>query len=340
MTVAMILWGYAIVLATLGGALIRRARWVDRAPRLAIGVWQAVTFSSVLAVIFGGLAVIVSMPRLSACVANLTDSCTTAVQNQYATPSGLVMAAGGVLAAAVGARWAACTVAELFRATAVRRRHHEMLAIVGRYAHGDDVTLLDDDRPYVYCVAGRRRRIVVSTGARARLDPFQLAAALAHERAHLRQRHHLVLGGSAALARAFPFVPLFATAHDEVARLLELAADDAAGHSTHRLNLAEAMLNLSATPAPAGSLAVTGASTPSRVRRLIAGHNPVSVWTRALGVSTAVAVLAVPSIALAAPAIVAGTGCCPGGTDRVMAMAGTCPTAAPDPRCAAGPVVG
>ena len=49
-----------------------------------------------------------------------------------------------------------------------------------------------------------------------------------HERRHLRARHDLALAYSGALARTFPWVPLFAMAHAQIAVLLEMAADDAA----------------------------------------------------------------------------------------------------------------
>ncbi|WP_157575136.1 hypothetical protein [Jiangella muralis] len=39
--------------------------------------------------------------------------------------------------------------------------------------------MLDDDRPYVYCVAGRRHRIVLTTEANRIPDPEQLTAVLA-----------------------------------------------------------------------------------------------------------------------------------------------------------------
>jgi Zn-dependent protease with chaperone function len=45
----------------------------------------------------------------------------------------------------------------------------------------------------LYCVPGRLPTIVVTTGALAVLEPEQLAAVLAHERAHLAGRHHLLL---------------------------------------------------------------------------------------------------------------------------------------------------
>ncbi len=74
----------------------------------------------------------------------------------------------------------------------------------------------------------------------ARPNEAQLAAVLAHERAHQAGRHHLLLSLAAVPAAAFPRVPAFRMARDEVARLSELAADDAAAARSPRLTMAEA----------------------------------------------------------------------------------------------------
>jgi Zn-dependent protease with chaperone function len=70
--------------------------------------------------------------------------------------------------------------------------------------------ILDDDVPAAYCLPCGRHRVVISAGALSRLSPGQLQAVLAHERAHLRAHHHLMLAIASALARAFPAIPLLA----------------------------------------------------------------------------------------------------------------------------------
>jgi Zn-dependent protease with chaperone function len=69
------------------------------------------------------------------------------------------------------------------------------------------VTVIDHEAPAVYCLPGRHGRVVVATAALRALDDERLAAVLAHERAHLRQRHHLLRATAEALAVALPFVP-------------------------------------------------------------------------------------------------------------------------------------
>lgn len=328
MNVALILWGYALVLGTVGVVVMRRARWVDRAPRLAIAAWQALSVSTLLAVALGGLALVVPTDLVSMNLAQLVESCAMVLQAQYAGPGSAALAIGGLtLATAILGRWVYCSLVEFWRSAAVRRRHHDVLAMVGRIELG--VTLLDDDRPYVYCVAGRRHRIVLTTGANTILGPDQLSAVLAHERAHLRGRHHWVIAAAAAAARAFPRVPMFTVARNEVTRLVELAADDAASRSAHRLTLAEAMLALSAAAPPAGALAVGGSAAAARVRRLITGYRPLAGWAGALGMTAAVTLIAVPLIALATPAMTAGPDCCT--TERHRSIAADhCPAGARD----------
>ena len=79
---------------------------------------------------------------------------------------------------------------------------------------------------------------------------------LAHERAHQAGRHHLLVALAAIPAAAFPLVPAFAHARDEVARLAELAADDVAAARSPRLAVAEALLALGSAPPPRGRWAL------------------------------------------------------------------------------------
>src|SRR5262249_31453431 len=70
--------------------------------------------------------------------------------------------------------------------------------------------------------------IVISAGALNLLDTDELAAVLAHERAHLRARHDLVLLPFTALLRAFRWSATARAANAEVALLVEMLADDRA----------------------------------------------------------------------------------------------------------------
>jgi Zn-dependent protease with chaperone function len=107
--------------------------------------------------------------------------------------------------------------------------------------------------------------IVLTSAALAVLDPAQLTAVLAHERAHLAGRHHLLIAPTRALAACLPGVPLFTRAPAEVTRLAEMCADDAAARRGGRPALIAALLAMgTGTALPIAALAAYG----------LRGHRP------------------------------------------------------------------
>jgi Zn-dependent protease with chaperone function len=163
----------------------------------------------------------------------------------------------------------------------------------------------------VYSLPGRRR-IVLTTGALARLDHGQLNAVLAHERAHLSQRHHLMVRLATALERAFPRVRFFAIAAQQITYLVEVAADDAAVRRAPRLTLAAALLAVAAAGVPAGALGAGGSAAAQRIGRLIDPPRRDSmtrqvitsaVLATAAGLATAAFALAVVTIIRCPPGL-------------------------------------
>ncbi|MFE6872493.1 M56 family metallopeptidase, partial [Kitasatospora sp. NPDC057692] len=131
--------------------------------------------------------------------------------------------------------------------------------------------VLDDPRPAVYCLPGRRPRVVATRGALELLDERGLAAAVAHEHGHLRGRHHLVLLAADTFALLLGRrLPLARLGRAEVALLLEMAADDAALARVTRSDLAGALYALATAAPAAGPDALAAASTGvlTRVQRL------------------------------------------------------------------------
>jgi Zn-dependent protease with chaperone function len=138
---------------------------------------------------------------------------------------------------------------------------------------GGATVVLDAPQPAAYCVPGRPAAIVLTSGALAVLDRAQLGAVLAHERAHLAGRHHLLISLSRGLAASFPRVPVFTRGPAEVARLAEMCADDAAARRTGRPALLSALLAMgTGTAVPAAALAATAGPVTARVHRLL--HPP------------------------------------------------------------------
>jgi Zn-dependent protease with chaperone function len=303
--VALALLGYAVLLLTAGARTLARARWPDSAPTLGIAAWFALTGSTVASVFAGGLALVVPTVRVSADLSRLLAACVMALRSQYAHPGGAALTgAGAVLALTVLARVIWCTTRVLARAAAARRRHRLRLSLIGGPDPQLGAVIVRHHEPAAYCLPGRGSRIVLTTGAIGALDDGQLRAVLAHERAHLRGRHHLLVDLASALYVAFPRIPAFRIAREQVARLAELSADDAASAVAHRLAVAGALLNLG-TGVPAAALGAAGTADAARVRRLIEGPAAIS-RTRTVSIaSIAAAVALVPVLLLAGPAATA-----------------------------------
>jgi Zn-dependent protease with chaperone function len=161
--------------------------------------------------------------------------------------------------------------------------------------------VLAEETPLAYCLpAIRGSRVVVSVGALDRLDDRELRAVLAHEQAHLRARHDLVLEAFTALHMAFPRFVRSDIALDQARTLVELLADDDARRRSGPLPLARALVALAGSPAPEAGLAAAKSSTVLRVQRL-ADPAPNSTLLAAAAYSAAVLLLVVPTFTVAAP---------------------------------------
>lgn len=303
---ALVLFAYAAALM-LGAPLLARARWPERSPRLAIAAWQSVTASALLAVILGGLVLAVPTAGISGGLGALLRACAMALQVQYFSPGGAALSVTGlVLAAGVASRCLYTTASSVAHATLQRRTHRDALALIGRPAPAKPgVIVIDDDALTAYCLPGRGARVVLTSSAVAALDPAELDAVLAHERAHIQGRHHWVLAGAEGAARAFPRVALFRVAQQQVARLVEMLADDRACREHDRLDIAAALIALGRDASPEAALAASGPSAPDRIRRLISPARPLPRPAAAVGVLLAVTVTVAPVIVAAAPAVAA-----------------------------------
>jgi hypothetical protein len=251
--------------------------------------------------------------RVSTDLAGLLASCAMALRAGYAHPGGAAMAgAGAVLGLTVTGRVTWCAAGTLARAALARRRHRGVLAVAGRHDRRLGAVLVDHDEAAAWCLPGAGRQVVLTTAAVRALDDVQIAAVLAHERAHQRGRHHLLVGLAGSMAASFPRVRAFRQGHEQVARLAELLADDAAAAASPRLKVAEALLALAApAPADAAALGAGGSATGARVRRLIAAPAPIGRARTVAGMLTVAALAAFPLVLLAGPAAASGMTSCP-----------------------------
>jgi Zn-dependent protease with chaperone function len=159
-----------------------------------------------------------------------------------------------------------------------RSRQRALLALL---AHGDPkvpgALVVDHPAAAAYCLPGLRSKIVVSAGTLELLGPAELAAVLAHERAHLRERHDLVLLPFTALRRAFPMSGRCDDACRTVALLVEMLADDRALRARPARELVSALVRVGTAgqATPAGALAAGEGDIAARVTRLLHPVRPL-----------------------------------------------------------------
>jgi Zn-dependent protease with chaperone function len=297
-TAAVLLTGYVMAAGYLTPAALRGGGWAARAPRLAISVWAVLSASWIIAAALS-IYVIAAPP--------LTWPATRAAARMpvHHAP-GTSALLGSVLAGAV-LTWAGiCVAGELTHNRRERRTHLNRLHATGRPDQLLDATIVDHEVPTAYCLPGASHRIVVSTAALAVLDTVQVRAVLAHERAHLRGKHHLVLSIAAALSRAFPYVPLFGQAKQHLAVLAEMAADDAAARHHDPADLAKALVILATANVASPALTAGGPAATARIQRLLAPHPTPTLPARmtklvagAAAVAGPIGVCCLPLIALA-----------------------------------------
>lgn len=274
MTSALLLALYAITIGTLGVGWLRDSPWTRLAPRLAIAGWQALAASVLLALAAAGLALAISIPEASGDLAHLLNLCAENLQHLYVSP-------GGTLAAALGIAVFLTLFTRVlwFMVHAVsldRRERTARLAVLDLVCRTDvlpGVLVLDHETPYAFCVGGRRQRIVVTSALLNNLDASELDAVIAHERAHLRQRHHTAVMTCRALFNALaPFFPGFRHGMREVRFLVELSADDSARARTGAHPLRRALTTLACLPPAPSTLAASDIEVEARIRRLDGQH--------------------------------------------------------------------
>lgn len=208
-----------------------------------------------------------------------------------------VIMTGAVAVAA--ARLSTVTARHVCRSLGSRRRHIDLVTTLGRPdPHVQRLVWLDHPVPLAFSIAGRRGCIVATAGLSRCLTADQQHAVLAHERAHLHRRHHLIIATCRVLAAAFPAVPLFAAAPAAVSRLVELTADRIAARRS-----SPAALHSALTIVATGSCSHNGAALPAdddlgtRLTRLTI---PADTTTPASSLAAVIG----PLVAAATPALV------------------------------------
>ena len=287
--------------------------WPRRSPATAILLWQALGLAGGLAAVGALLAIGVSGPGTQAGVlSGLTMVAGRMASGQIVAPHQPVMLTAARLATltaglALFAVLCWMLVVAFTDAVGARRRQRALLALL---AHGDPkvpgALVIDYPAAAAYCLPGIRSQIVVSAGTLDLLAPAELAAVLAHERAHLRARHDLVLIPFTSLRRVFPRSHATADAYRTVALLVEMMADDHALRVRGLVarELATALLRFGTAGseyAPAGALAAAEGELTVRVNRILAPQPPLPRAAQAAIILAAVALVAIPLLLLVIP---------------------------------------
>jgi Zn-dependent protease with chaperone function len=248
-------------------------------------------------------------------VAALGDWSAAALHADAGVPSAVGIAAGALACVllANALRRIARATAELVRAASVGRR---LARTAGTTQPGSElpagIIVVEDAVPDAYAVAGLPGRVIVSTGMLGALQGRERDALVAHERAHLRDRHHVYVQLAELAAAANPLLrPLRTAVRQATERWADESAAAAVGdRSLTARALARAALARSAAvngraAASVGlghstSLSAAQGQVPERVQRLLEpapGRGPVAA--SALIALLAACVLAVGALGIA-----------------------------------------
>jgi Zn-dependent protease with chaperone function len=305
------LLGFAGLVAILGPRAIAGG-WSPRAPRLAIFTWQLACVGVLSASVLAGLTLLAPATAVSEGLAAVLDACVTTIAAVYSSPGELpAILLGSLLAGLVPVRLALVAARSWVWARRERQRLRSSV-LLGAYPEPLlGAVVIDSGRAAAFCVPGRPRTVVVTSTALDVLSDVELAGVLAHERAHLRGRHHLAVGMARAFDRAFPGVPLFSRATAEIERLIELLADDVAARRVDRVEVASALVTLAGMSAPTTTLAAAQGVGALRVTRLLRPENRLRPLPRMAGAAAGVVLVAVPVVLAAWPLLsAASSGLC------------------------------
>jgi Zn-dependent protease with chaperone function len=289
-----------VVLAEPASRAFSRADWPRRDPVGALLMWQAIGLAGGLSLIGSGVVF-----GLSPLGSNLAEAVPALARGWSVGrwPAGLDAVHFVALAAAVfvGGRllWVLTTVS--LRTLRARRRHRDLLDVLATpWPDAPGTRVLDHPLPVAYCLPGRSSRLVVSAGVLEALEPEGVWAVLAHERAHLRERHDLVVLPFVAWGATAPFVRGMVCAQLAVAALIEMRADDVAACRSEPHQLVGALRTVGGS-APAAALTSFTDALDARIERISSHPTLLSRPRKVLVRLSAIALVAVPTVLLLAP---------------------------------------
>jgi len=292
---------FAIVLVWPVRTLLVRSRWTELTPRAAIVLWQAI-----------GLAVGVAI--LGACFAAASYSDPGTYPRQHVTdftaklasshpvravhPDQLFGLTAGLIVATL---LLGSVVVKAVGLTRTRARHRMLIDLLStEHSELSGAFVLDHPHATAFSLPGLRPRIVVSTGALDALQGDEVGAVLAHEQAHLRARHDLVLLPFRAFGSLMPRSRTLARIDENVTALIEMAADDRAMRQCDPKALVRALCRLSGADSSSLALGMTPSALSRRVERVLTPRRGAKLLVLESAIA-ALVVLMVPFVALFGP---------------------------------------
>lgn len=288
--------------------LLARARWTARAPGTALALWQAIALAGGLSMI-GALLTYGLMPFGSNLGRGLLALAQAAVDQRLPPGAGFEHVFALCGAVILGTHLLLNLIATVIRSERQRRRHLTLVELLSEpFPEHAGTRVIDHAAPVAYCLPGATRSItVLSAGMLELLEPGELAAVIAHEKAHLRQQHHTVLLAFKSWHSALPWFPIANRAETAVALLVEMLADDQARRVVDDGTLARAIVLVGTAGDPGQPADALGplpeAAHPAdmvtpRVRRLTGTGAPLPLPARVGVLMAAIALLAVPTALL------------------------------------------
>lgn len=319
-TAAIVLAVIALILAGPAPIMLARAAWTSRAPGIALVLWQSIALA-------GGVSMIGSLLTFGLVPFGSSVLSGTLELGQYLTgdslPPDLLFTHGLALsgAAILTAHLLLNLTSTFVSAERQRRRHLNLIGLLSDpLPDRPGLRVIDHAAPVAYCLpGGAQSATVLSNGLLRILDAPQLQGVIAHERAHLQQKHHLVLIAFKSWNSALPWFPIANRAESAVALLVELLADDQARRVVDDRVLATAIALVasahpSAVPAsvpradttapkPARTGVGAAAGSPAyrvepRVRRLVVPQPPLQRAARAGVLAASASLLVTPALLL------------------------------------------
>lgn len=311
----------AVVLAWPAPIALSRAQWPSRSPFTAMILWQAIALAGGLSMI-GAMLVWGLEPLGDNLLEALRGLWDVLVNNRPADTLGLVHVFALSAASLLTAHLVFTLLITYARIKGQRRRHRNMLNLLSSPSHTSPSTLvIKHPAPVAYCLPGGARSVtVLSDGLMGLLSEEELRAVLVHERAHLSQRHHLLLWAFAAWRAALPWLPTSRLAQRAVNELIEMLADDEAVKQVDQGVLVGAIA-IVATGSHGPSDEVHGQPLPGagvnpepeqddgslatvhRLRRLLQPPQPLSAAQNFAALAASALLLTVPTVLLVAPGL-------------------------------------